>query len=203
MENKNQLVVINSKESALLKAKNFLDVTKSILVKKETDTISPKVWKDPKTQLMWQVKLDSDQYSYKDAFEYAKRLNTQKYGGYNDWRVPNIEELRTITGNSLYNNNSYTKRTYIKPIFLNSMNMYLQEFWSSSSSCENSAFRARFAEGSAGDRMKEDSLFVRCVRGHTNRKGLYEDERMKLEKKRTKAHKDFLNAVNQNNEGIK
>jgi len=53
-----------------------------------------KVWVDVKTDLMWQIcdyYFSSYNHYYSD--KYCDRL---KWGGYNDWRLPSISELRTL-----------------------------------------------------------------------------------------------------------
>ena len=60
--------------------------------------------KDNNTGLVWEVKsLNSKDINYKEnrytwngAQNYIDDLNRQKYGGFDTWRLPNKEELRTI-----------------------------------------------------------------------------------------------------------
>jgi len=60
---------------------------------------------DNNTGLVWEVKSKTqgeinfcdDRYSWPDAKDiYIKKLNEAKYGGFNDWRLPNKDELRSI-----------------------------------------------------------------------------------------------------------
>jgi hypothetical protein len=60
------------------------------------------VWQDPDTGLIWQRKIDDRGYEWDEAFEYAKKLNSQKFGGYDDWRLPTIDELVTLGNIKLY-----------------------------------------------------------------------------------------------------
>jgi hypothetical protein len=52
-------------------------------------------WTDPVTNLMWSFKTPSDQ-SWNDAINYCNNLTE---GGYSDWRLPTISELRSIIRN--------------------------------------------------------------------------------------------------------
>jgi len=209
MKYTNQLVTIEqNKKQALLKAKNFITIAKDILVRKDTDVSSSvNIWVDPETSMMWQVDIDSEQYSWKDSFEYVKKLNREKYGGYSDWRVPSINELETPFFKATRNRHSMSKATYIKKIFLNSMTMYLQEFWSSSQAGGDNAYRCRFAENLSSPRKKEDLLFVRCVRTQNttdiNKKKIktvrIETKQKALQRKKVKAYNDFLNLAMKDN----
>lgn len=38
--------------------------------------------------------------SWDEAISWAKKINKQKYAGYNDWKVPSISEYRSINKNS-------------------------------------------------------------------------------------------------------
>jgi len=93
------LITINQNSKAILnKAKSLVNITNKILENKSL------VWKDPDTILIWQVKIDKRDFTWDEAFEYAKELNRQNYGGYNDWRVPSIDELKTILTKEAYYN---------------------------------------------------------------------------------------------------
>ena len=145
-------------------------------------------WKDTETNLMWEIKNEEnikhcyvwskediaesikngwDTYltdDVKDAFSYAKKLNKINYCGFNDWRVPTIDELKTILTKEeseivgYANTNYYIKR----PLSKNTTHWY----WSSSSSANSSsyAWSVYFNNGYAYNSNKVNSLYVRCVR---------------------------------------
>jgi hypothetical protein len=54
---------------------------------------------DRKTGLFWtrNANLAEGQMSWYDAVEYVKELNRQKFAGYSDWRLPDVEEMRKLT----------------------------------------------------------------------------------------------------------
>lgn len=67
---------------------------------------------DDNTGLYWEVKSPdlgevnfcSDTYTWDDAQKvYIKRLNDTSYGGFDDWRIPNKDELRSIINYSFTN----------------------------------------------------------------------------------------------------
>lgn len=56
-------------------------------------TIKNEVVIDNKTGLMWQRTRADDTMNHNDAIEYCKDLSL---GGYSDWRLPSISELKTL-----------------------------------------------------------------------------------------------------------
>ncbi len=136
-------------------------------------------WVDEETGLMWEVKTEinwkheyvwNEEYTeaawnpetltddVKDAFSYAKKLNKQRYGGFDDWRVPNYKELMTLFADN--RTNDY----YIKvPLSKNLFGYY----WSSTTYIYNihDAWVVSFNSVRQSGHNKGDSYFVRCVRG--------------------------------------
>ncbi|MBV5316139.1 MAG: DUF1566 domain-containing protein [Prolixibacteraceae bacterium] len=52
--------------------------------------------KDEVTGLTWQKSYDSGTYYWAASQNVADNLNTQKYGGFSDWRLPTIKELYSL-----------------------------------------------------------------------------------------------------------
>lgn len=78
------------------------------------------LWLDKRTNLMWQVEI-----THSTLFEYSSyvnKLNDENYGGYDNWRIPTINELRTITTPyGLTVDKNKRKHFYITPFLLASL----------------------------------------------------------------------------------
>ncbi len=55
-----------------------------------------KVVLDKATGLMWQQSGSPDEMTYATAKKYIRDLNTQRLAGYNDWRLPTLEEAMSL-----------------------------------------------------------------------------------------------------------
>ena len=112
---------------------------------------------DIKTNLMWQDNGDGNHdMTWQEAFRYAKKLNREKFAGFDDWRVPTIEELKTIVDYDRYN-------PAIRKEFKNVVSGY---YWSSTTDASDSsgAWYVDFNGGGDGWYRKSASNYVRCVR---------------------------------------
>ena len=58
---------------------------------------------DNKNNLMWQKFDEATPMTWEEAFIYIENLNTQKFAGYSDWRLPNKNELQSIVDYTRYN----------------------------------------------------------------------------------------------------
>jgi len=105
---------------------------------------------DVVTGLLWQRSSVDNKY-WKQALSYCESLD---YGGYNDWRLPNIKELMSLLNYGRYNPSSD---------FPGYMYIY---FWSSSSTYESSANAWRiYQDGDVSYAGKSSTpQQVRCVR---------------------------------------
>ncbi|MEJ2693383.1 MAG: DUF1566 domain-containing protein, partial [Candidatus Thiodiazotropha sp.] len=61
---------------------------------------------DYTTRLMWKSKASAD-VSRSDADRYVSTLNTKKYAGYSDWRLPTTEEMASLIDWHRYGATSY------------------------------------------------------------------------------------------------
>ena len=133
------LVVPNILWSAIRKAERF---------NKNKDLVY-----DRKTELTWQSNPSSQKFNWSDAQNYCNNLN---YGGHNDWRLPNIYELKSLV--------DYTKNPAIATTLININNT--NYYWSSSKNINNSsgAWGVGFKYGS--DDWSNESLkgLALCVK---------------------------------------
>jgi hypothetical protein len=107
---------------------------------------------DNNTSLMWQKEDDDTTREWESAITYCEGLSL---GGYNDWRLPNIKELSSITDDTKYNPAIDT--TY----FPNTNSSY---YWSSTTDADyyTNAWLVYFGDSNGNG---SSSYYVRCVRG--------------------------------------
>ncbi|MEI6172338.1 MAG: DUF1566 domain-containing protein [Bacteroidota bacterium] len=137
--------------------------------------------KDEVTGLTWQKTYDSGTYYWASIQTVVDNLNTQNYGGYNDWRVPTIKELYSLWNMSTgwpYINTEYFTVTYSTEEDLSHA-----IFWSSDkytgvlgnisgghgeAAGDELAFGVNFGTGhiKAYSISEGPMHFVRCVRGN-------------------------------------
>ena len=119
---------------------------------------------DHATNLMWQddadVKIGTYKFSFTGAQNYCN--NTVNLGGYDDWRVPTIDELLNIVDKGQY-------QPALNPIFQNSADDYAGYdvyYWSSSSMVHKNDFSwtVYIEAGTDHYRPTSETHFVRCVR---------------------------------------
>jgi hypothetical protein len=119
---------------------------------------------DTSTGLMWQkASADTDDDGvpntmvWQDALAYCENLILPE-GGYTDWRLPNILELRSIVDYSTYNPAIDTA------IFPDTVSSY---YWSSTTYANdtNNAWRVSFYSGNDYSNIKYNDYYVRAVRG--------------------------------------
>ena len=110
---------------------------------------------DTTTLLIWQKSVSNKQISFYDADTYINQLNQSQFAGYSDWRLPSLEELKTLL------ENKQMKGGYlINPVFDNMSNI----FWSSTNSEGDGAWYFDFRDGSVLGMFKSRTYFVRAVR---------------------------------------
>ena len=116
--------------------------------------ISNKIVLDERTNLQW-TKDYATEKTWDQAHEYCNELNAQRYAGFDDWRLPIIEELRMLVDHSRFNPASLFP------------DMPSKNFWSSSSFAYNTvgAWSVSFVYGYVNSAIKSNVFAARCARG--------------------------------------
>jgi hypothetical protein len=108
---------------------------------------------DEATGLVWQAEY-AESLSWKEALEYCE---SRPHCGYRDWRLPNINELRSLVDVEVHDPASRFP------------DMPSDWFWSSSSCLEEAAWCVQFESGVINHPfkkyMKDYPRNARCVRG--------------------------------------
>jgi ABC-type amino acid transport substrate-binding protein len=110
---------------------------------------------DNNTMLMWQQEDDDTARTWDEAQNYCDNLSL---GGYNDWRLPNPKELQSIVSYGRYT------PTIVTEVFFNTDST---DYWSSTAHADSTsdAWYLYFYDGYVGSHSKDNSSYVRCVRG--------------------------------------
>lgn len=98
---------------------------------------------DPATGLMWETSR-GENLTWPEAVKRPEQLNTVKYGGFDDWRVPTIDELEVLMKHNLFPKEGW--------------------YWSSSPYDTSLAWRAHFGNGNVLNYLVNNDYYVRCVR---------------------------------------
>jgi len=146
-------------------------------------------WVDTDTDLMWEVKnKDNINYKYvlklkdlklyyeyqtkndlldpnaKDAQSYVDYLNSINYCNYKDWRIPTINELKTILTSEESKSNGYNDEYYYikEPLSKNSET----DYWSIDNALYNDEkiLYMHFYQGRTDECFGHQVTFLRCVR---------------------------------------
>jgi len=110
---------------------------------------------DERTGLVWQQQDDGQTRTWEAAISYCEGLTQPD--NKNDWRLPNIKELESITDGGRYNPS-------IDPIFTGTHASY---YWSSTTCADgvSLAWGVYFYDGDVDNFNKSYHYYVRCVRG--------------------------------------
>jgi hypothetical protein len=119
---------------------------------------------DRQTGLMWQKLWDA--VTWNVAFVYAEELNRHMFAGYNDWRVPSIDELKSIIYERYKEDGCDTLAEWLNKQGFSDMKARF--YWSSTTVAYDpgSAWVVSFSNGAVGYFLKSYNVnYVRCVRG--------------------------------------
>ena len=112
---------------------------------------------DRTTGLMWQQAASSQQMVYSLAMDWIVRLNQRGFAGFDDWRLPTLEEAVT-----LLERDPNSAGLYIDPIFNSKQRLWM---WTSDRGGVDSAWYVNFNYGySKLNRIKSSNNYVRAVR---------------------------------------
>ncbi|MBU1566482.1 MAG: DUF1566 domain-containing protein [Proteobacteria bacterium] len=101
---------------SIIRSKNFYekDLNPSGSFENSFERLNDEVLIDKKTNLVWQIKGSQKKLTMYAAKQYIKKLNSSKYAGNSDWRLPSIEELASLmkknVDNGYYLDPSFSKR---------------------------------------------------------------------------------------------
>ena len=107
---------------------------------------------DAATGLMWHQSGSGDYMSWNSAKEWIKKLNNKGYAGYQDWRLPTLEEAASLLEQGKTNN------LYIAPVF----DEIQWGIWSGDMHGSEGAWSVYFSLGNV--RWNVKNRFVRPVR---------------------------------------
>ena len=110
---------------------------------------------DQATGLMWQKSGSDGELEYEDARAYIQQLNRQRFAGYDDWRLPTIEELM-----SLLEPEKQSNGLYISPIFDTEQSWC----WSADRDSSGLAWGVLFVSGNLDWLILHSTNYVRAVR---------------------------------------
>lgn len=116
---------------------------------------SGKVVADHMTGLMWQQTGSTDQLDYAEAQQYIRDLNNRKYTGYEDWRLPTLEEAMSLMESTKKNGD-----LYIDPVFDKNQN----RIWIADKQASGGAWYVYFDSGHCFGSIIYSTKFVRAVR---------------------------------------
>jgi len=112
---------------------------------------------DRETGLMWQQAASSEHMLYSLATEWINNLNKRGFAGYNDWRLPTLEEAMTLMEHA-----PNSAGLYIDPIFNSKRRSWM---WTADRGEADSAWYVNFNYGySRLNRINSSNNQVRAVR---------------------------------------
>jgi len=122
--------------------------------------------RDNVTGLIWEIKTDDgsihdkdNKYTWYDSEDFINDLNTANFGGFSDWRMPNIKELSLLVNSDIVYPGPTIDTTWF-PLTMSS------NYWSSTTYAGSTygAWRVNFGYGYIYRYDKSNSYCVRAVR---------------------------------------
>jgi hypothetical protein len=111
---------------------------------------------DYAADLVWQQSGSKSVMTFEDAEAYIRQLNIEKHGGYNDWRLPTLEEAMSLMESEKKNGD-----LFVAPIF----DQIQKWIWTADKKNANLAWVVIYYDGMCSDVLVEsDLLYLRAVR---------------------------------------
>jgi len=110
---------------------------------------------DRATGLMWQRKGSDQAVSWQAAGDYIRELNRSRFDGYDDWRLPTLEELLSLMENSWQNGDLFIDEAFEEK---------QRSCWSADTRGTDKAWKTQFHLGYATEAFRTDRNWVRAVR---------------------------------------
>jgi hypothetical protein len=109
---------------------------------------------DHATGLMWQQSGSPDYLTYADAEKYVSDLNAKRFAGYNNWRLPTLEEAMSLMEPKQHDG------LFLDPVF----DRKQWCIWTADLESAGVAWVAYFSIGHCYHALVTDNVFVRVVR---------------------------------------
>jgi hypothetical protein len=110
---------------------------------------------DHATGLMWHQAGSEETLDYFGAMEWLDDMNTKKYAGYSDWRLPTVEEVA-----SLFETKKMNGEKQIDPVFSNGQHFV----WTGDAVYPGRLWVAIFSNSSIWEELKTNTAWIRPVR---------------------------------------
>jgi len=120
---------------------------------------------DSKTGLMWQKSYEIRE-NILEVRQQVDRLNKNKFAGFNDWRIPTLEEIASLVEKKSSAKLNSGRQSYLEPIF--DVRPYCWYLWSADRLPEGYILanigEARGGIVPAGDHYQSDGICVACLK---------------------------------------
>lgn len=90
------------------------DITGKLILKNRFEPVllsGARIVNDHVSNLMWQQDEESTRYNWREALDHVAKMNAEKFGGCDDWRIPTTEELASLL------TPKKSGDTYMDPVF--------------------------------------------------------------------------------------
>ena len=146
----------------MIRKHDFFDTSRNLLSKgfpheyKAMDIKGDKVIFDNFSCLMWQQSGSSDKIGFENAKKWVTELNRNRFAGFNDWRLPTLEEAMSLMEPEQKQGSLYIDSLFdIKQSWIWTSDPYQGASW---------AWVVNFSLGKCYDSQFDSNYYVRAVR---------------------------------------